>query len=316
MILSCGELLIDFIGSKENPNLFEACPGGSPYNTAMAAGRLGAKSQFFSRVSRDLFGQQLVNHLKAQQVGLQYLVYSDDPTILSFVKMDEKGKPAYAFFPNGCADRMMQPSDMPYPLPPEVQAVQVGSISLVLEPGASSIVDFLQKIHSTCVISYDPNIRAGLIPDHQAYVHRFEQIAGWADIIKLSDEDLEWLYPNLNWQEGLDKILSLGTSLVAFTQGEQGAVIKRLDLEFRQPVVSFGLGDTVGAGDTFHGALLAYLQHHDKLTKKAISEVPEDFLRTMAAYAAKAAGINCSRVGADPPWEQEMNSTTFDTKVQ
>jgi len=304
MILSVGELLIDFIGSTEEG--FVPFPGGSPYNTAIAMGRLGAPTEFFSRISTDMFGQQLVSHLRAQKVGISYAPRSKDPTILSFIKMEAGGKPEYAFFANGCADRMMQPSDLPFPLPKEVQAVQIGSISLVLEPGASSIVGFIEKVHSSVVVSYDPNIRASLIPDHAAYAQRFEKLVGMSDIIKLSDEDLYWLYPGLTWEQGVDKILQLGTTLVALTRGEGGAVLTTAQTRVEQPMVSFGLADTVGAGDTFHGALLAYLYDHELLTKEQIRQLSHDQLQSAGAYATQAAGINCSRKGADPPWKKEM----------
>ena len=306
MILCCGELLIDFIGSNHEKNTYTGFPGGSPYNTAIAASRLGAPTGFFSRISTDMFGVQLKEYLEKQGVNLAYACFSPDPTILSFIKMGADGKPQYAFFPHGCADRMMQVSDLPLPLPPEVQAVLIGSISLILEPGASTIVEFISQIHQNTVISFDPNIRASLIPDQNAYVNRFETLAGWSDVVKLSDEDLNWLYPNLTWQEGMDRLLNLGTALVALTRGAEGAVLRTKTAEVTQPVVSFGLEDTVGAGDTFHGALMAFLHKNGLLEKTLIHSLSEDMLSAGAAFAAKAAGLNCSRKGADPPDLEEM----------
>ncbi|MCF6334853.1 MAG: carbohydrate kinase [Spirochaetales bacterium] len=305
MIISLGEALIDFI-SLEGLK-FNGFPGGSPYNTAIAISRLGTPVQFLGRISRDMFGNQLIKYLKKNSVGTDLIQRTKDKTTLSFVQKQTDGQAEYAFFANSTADRNWNMEDLKsVRLPEEAKIIHFGSISLSQEPCGSSITDFLKNNHKGLLLSFDPNIRPSLVEDRDKFMKRFKELCRISTIVKLSDEDLEWLYPSLTTDNAVKNILESGVSLIALTTGKKGALLINKNNRLSSPLFDLPVADTIGAGDTFHGALLSYLYKKNWIDRNTLNSRTEEQLLTIGNYANKAAGINCSRSGANPPTKLEM----------
>ncbi len=314
MILCCGEALIDFIptvaaASTRGANAAECytpAVGGSPFNTAVAVARLGAPAGFLSRVSRDLFGDQIMEAMNRNSVATTYVARGEQPTTLAFVRRNEQGEARYAFFANGSADRSLSADDTPADLPASVSCLAFGSISLLLEPGATTISQFVLREAGRRVLSFDPNIRANLISDRPAYMQRFLSLAAHATIVKVSDDDLQWLYPDLPLEEAARSLVQAGTALVVVTCGASGSLAFSSNLHVGVPAPVTKVADTVGAGDSFHGGLLAWLHDHDLLSLAAVSQLDKRQAKAALTFAAQVAAVTCSRPGADPAYRSEL----------
>ena len=309
MIICCGEALIDFIPT-EDKKAYRPCPGGSILNIAVGLGRMGVPVGFLSRLSTDLFGNLLENHLVENQVNLQYCPRVDGQTTLAFVSIDEKTspEPQYAFYAEGAVDREMKIADLPAQFPGEVSALHFGSISLVLEPGASTLEVLMQREKHQRIISLDPNVRPIVISDWDAYRDRFEGWLACVDILRLSEADLNLLYPGERIENLLPAWFNLGLSLVIMTRGGDGADGYLPDGNFVSvPGYRVQIRDTVGAGDTFFAAILTYLHEKGYLSNRTmLSQIPLEHLEACISFGSKAAAINCTRDGADPPYRHEM----------
>jgi fructokinase len=310
MIICCGEALIDFIPTGNN-EAYQPCPGGSILNIAVGLGRMGVPVGFLSRLSTDLFGDMLEKHLTSNHVDLRYCPRVDGQTTLAFVSIDDQGaqEPQYAFYAEGAVDREMTSADLPPSLPEEVCALHFGSISLVLEPGASALETLMQREQRQRVITLDPNVRPIVIKDWDAYRKRFEDWLNYVDILRLSQADLELLYPGKEIEAYLPHWFELGVSLVILTQGMHGSMGYLPDGQnVFVPAKMVKVKDTVGAGDTFFSAFLTYLYEIGYLSNRTtISNIPKEELHACLSFATKAAAINCTRDGADPPYRHEMD---------
>lgn len=309
MIICCGEALIDFIPT-ENAKAYQPCAGGSILNIAVGLGRMGVPVGFLSRLSTDLFGDLLNIHLTENHVGLQYCPRVEGQTTLAFVSINEETshEPQYAFYAEGAVDRDMQLADLPDQFPDEVSALHFGSISLVLEPGASTLEALMHREKHQRVISLDPNVRPIVISDWDTYRRRFEGWLSCVDILRLSQADLSMLYPESAIVNLLPHWFNLGVSLVILTHGADGATGYLPNGTITStPGLNVQVRDTVGAGDTFFAAILTYLYEKDYLVDRSlIARMPQDHLQACLSFATNAAAINCTRDGADPPYRHEM----------
>jgi fructokinase len=319
MILACGEALIDMVprASPEGETLFLPCPGGSPYNTAIALSRLGVSAAFWGKFSTDFFGEILTGRLSQNKVNTGLIARSDGASMLAFVKLEKGREPQYIFYTEGSAGRSLSMEDLPASLPPETSCILFGSISLTMEPAASSIEALIRREagRGECgpVISLDPNVRPFMIPDRAAYVKRFEGWAACSVIVKASEADLDFIYPGLGPEQSLENILALGPRLAVLTLGPEGAaaLLKRKDgglLRVTAPAVKLPAADTIGAGDTFHGAFLAWLERGGFMSRQAVSALTEGGLYGALLFANKAASLVCSRRGAEPPTLAEIEA--------
>lgn len=308
MIVSCGEALIDMLPrtSKEGAAVYQPFNGGSPFNTAIALGRLGIITGFFSGLSTDFFGDSLVAALKASNVDLKYTKVWDRPSTLAFVKLDN-GQARYSFFDDNSAGRMLTTKDLPK-LASDVNALHFGSFSLVPEPGASTLEALMTREVERRVICLDPNVRETLIKDRRAYLERINRLIAMCDILKISDEDVTWITGKTDLTAAARKWLNAGAKVVVITRGENGVEVFTKGLSFKQPSLSVKVVDTVGAGDTFTAGFLASLQKAGKLNKAAVSYLDEASLRNAVTYAARAAAVTVSRAGANPPWLHELQN--------
>jgi fructokinase len=311
MIVSVGEALIDFIPARteDGRECFVPAPGGSPYNTAISVARLDVTTGFLGRISQDFFGDRLVSNLQDNNVDVSRIRRSPDPSTLAFVSRDADGNARYAFFANDSADRSLDISDVNEELPDEVEALQCGSISLVLEPGASTIVELIKRESQRRVVSFDPNVRASMITDRTGYISRFEKLSGLSTIVKISIDDLEWIYPGTDMRDCAYTLLALGTDLVVVTRGGDGASAFSKSGEVHVESVDTDIADTIGAGDSFHGGLLAYLQRHGLLSRDRIPELSEQEIEAALRFASQVSAVTCSRHGAQPPYLSEISDS-------
>lgn len=305
MIVCTGEALMDMVPDGEKPDAFLARPGGCPYNTAIAASRLGAKVSFMGRLGTDFFGARLFDRLAANGVDVGSVARRDQGATLAFVSRSPEGDARYAFYSEGAADRSFAPEDLPARLPPEARFLMLGSITMLQEPLASTVESLAARERESLLVSFDPNIRPTLIADRGAYLARFERWTAMSAIVKISSDDLEWLYPGYSFEAGVERLRELGPSLVVATLGREGAVARNARVEARAPAFAVKVADTIGAGDTFHAALLARLDEERVRTRSDLEGLDERTLAGMLRFANAAAAVNCTRTGAEPPSRAE-----------
>ncbi|AIR97769.1 carbohydrate kinase family protein [Streptomyces glaucescens] len=300
MIVVAGEALIDLV--PQGPGALASlrpAPGGGPYNTAVALGRLGSPTAFCSRVSSDAFGEALLDGLRGAGVDVSGVQRGAEPTTLAVATVDAHGSAAYSFYVDGTADRLFS---APATLPAGTRAVSFGTCSLVLEPGASAYEELMRAAAGQGVFTaLDPNVRAGLIPDADAYRARFLTWLPSVTLLKLSEEDARWLGGTpREW-------LAAGPSAVVITRGGDGlTVFTRDGAEYSVPGEKVDVVDTIGAGDTVNAALLHGLAAQHALSPTALAGLDADGWTGLLRFAARAAALTCSRAGAEPPYAHEL----------
>jgi fructokinase len=272
-------------------------------------GRLAVPTGFFCKFSNDFFGDMLVDYLSGNEVDTRYCMRTSHPTTLAFVSLESEDhpEPQFSFYANGSADRSLTVNELPPQLPEKVKVLHFGSISLVMEPGATALETFMAREHGKRIISLDPNVRPNLIADSNTYRSRFEKWLASVTILKLSRLDWRWIYPGINFEACLRRWFDLGVSVVIQTKGGDGAEGYSATGNYsfvETPEVV--IADTVGAGDTFSAATLAYLYQADMMEIEILRKMTSDQLYACLSYASRAAAINCSRIGANPPHKREL----------
>lgn len=308
MIVSCGEALIDFVpmtGSAGEAG-YRPLPGGSPFNVAIAAARLGQPAGFLSRVSTDFFGDQLVATLQANAVDTGLVVRGEESSTLAFVALAPGEEPRYAFFNTGAADRSLVAADVPDTMSDAIACLHFGSFSLAVEPAATTLAGLMARESGRRVISLDPNVRPTLVGERTAYVQRLEALVRLASIVKVSAADLDWLYPGEPAESVARRWLDTGPSVIAVTAGERGAFGLTGSLRAEARGAPVDVVDTVGAGDTFQAGLLVRLAELGRLSLEGLPALSEAELADALAFAGRAAAITCTRPGADPPRRGEL----------
>jgi fructokinase len=279
--------------------------GGSPFNVALALARLGRSASFLSTLSDDAFGRFLSTRLAEAGVGQQFLRRTALRTTLSVVATGPGGEPSYSFYAEAGADRALTIEDLPTALPPEVTAIAAGSYALGVEPVAGAIEHLLRREAGRRAISLDPNVRPRVLGDLDAFRKRFEALLPTATIVKGSAEDVELLYGTRDLISVARDWLGRGPPLVVVTRGEHGplAAFREGLAECAAPRVE--VLDTVGAGDSFHAGLLAWLDAAGRLTREGIADLDRETITSALAFAGAAAALTCTRRGADSPtWDE------------
>lgn len=306
MIVVCGEALVDFTLARCGDGVgYVPHPGGSPYNVAVALGRLDVPVAFLGRVSQDTFGRMLESHLAANGVDLRYVRCGPEPTTLAFVH-EEGGEPEFSFYGEGTADRSLRVSDLPGDFPEDVAVLHFGSISLVLEPAASTLDGLIARERGRRLLSLDPNVRPRLIGDREAYRRRMEGWVASCDLVKASRADLAWLYPGQEVEQVAERWRGLGPAVVVVTAGGQGAEGWTRSGAIHVPAVPVEVVDTVGAGDAFTAGLLAWLWRHGRTDRAGLAALDPSTLGEALAYAGRVAALTCTRPGADPPRRRDV----------
>ncbi|AXC49106.1 carbohydrate kinase [Paracoccus suum] len=304
MILCCGEALIDMV-PVEGGACFRPLPGGAVYNSAVALGRLGAPAGFLWPLSRDPFAAMLRAPLAEAGVAINLCPEVDRPTTLAFVTLTG-GEARYDFYDDGTAGRLFSPADLPPALPDSVEALLIGGISLVPDPCGATVEALAAREAGNCPIFLDPNVRAFFIADAAAHRARLMRLIRLAAIVKLSADDLAWLWPGRQVLECVAEVLSRGPSLVLTTDGANGATAHRRQGAITVPSMPVTVADTIGAGDTFNAGVMAGLHRLGALSHGRIADLHRDDLTEALSLGVRAAAICVSRPGANPPWAEEI----------
>jgi fructokinase len=302
LIVVCGEALIDIVPAADGTR--RPIPGGGPFNTARALARLGAQTAFLGRLSTDAFGVMLAEQLRADGADLSLVSYGPESTTLAVAELDGQGLAEYEFFVKGTSAPNLTLEMLPTTLPADVRALHIGTLGLVLEPMASTLTEMALREGDHRLVMLDPNIRPRLVTDARAYRERLDGLIAHSTIVKASETDLEWLFPELDTEAGADRLLDLGARLVLVTLGAAGALAASSSGQVRVAAPEVEVVDTIGAGDAFGAAVLAWLHDHDALRSDLM--IDNEQLRSMLSFACLVAAITCTRVGADPPWRAEL----------
>lgn len=306
-ILVCGEALVDLVPVHEGPLLAPKL-GGGPFNVAVALGRLGSKVSFLSRVSTDPFGEKILASLRDAGVDVSLVQRGGEPTTLAMTSLADDGSAQYSFYADGTADRLVQD---PGELPEEITTLSFGTLSLLYEPGASVYASILHRAHAAGKLTMlDPNIRPAAIDSTSGDItadgfrRRFKTWLPAVDILKVSEDDSHWLGLG---SEGttVDDWHAAGVTAVVMTRGGDGLSVFTVAGEITVPGVKVDVVDTIGAGDTVHGALLDFLGNETILTRRDLNDMGKRDWEAALGFAARAAAITVSRPGADPPWASE-----------
>jgi fructokinase len=297
----CGEALIDRIHNGDGTQ--RAVPGGGPFNTARALARLEVPTAFLGRLSDDVFGRQMAGLLASEGASLELASIGPEPTTIAIADVDSEGFAEYQFLIEGTSAPNLTVDMLPEQLGPEVAALYVGTLGLVLEPMASTLAELMRREHGRRLVMLDPNIRPGLIPDAD-YRERLQTAISLSTIVKASEADLAWIYPGFGYEQAAAQILNDGVSLVVVTLGARGAFGAHKDARIHVDAPHVEVVDTIGAGDAFGAAFLAWLHDHGAI-RPDLSLADEE-LKAALAYACRAGALTCTRAGADPPWKREM----------
>jgi fructokinase len=292
-----GEVLIDLIpaGVDRKPIV-----GGGPANTAKALAKLGIDTQFIDGISSDQYGQLAKDELVGSGVKLDYVKYSDKPTCLATVSLSESGSATYEFVIENTATFDFTSEWLPKPQTDRPSLLHIGTLATVIETGASVLFQWAQSVEKVAPIVFDPNIRPAVISDRAQYVDQIERWVGISSAVKVSDEDIRWLYPSLEIDQVINNWLKKGPSLVVVTYGDKGLTGYRKGEVVLVDAVKVKVVDTVGAGYTV-GAILV-----EAIVYNGLASLTGSRLETMLKRAAKAAAITVSRVGANPPTSEEL----------
>ncbi len=310
MYVVCGEALFDFFthaaGARSSELEYKAIAGGSPFNVAVGLRRLGVDSALFGGLSSDFLGERLRRVLKEEGVRGDFLIASDTPTTMAMVALDANGHPHYSFRGEGCADRALRSEHLPV-LGNDVRGLHLGSFSLVVQPIGDTLLELARREAGKRLISLDPNVRLNPQPDVALWRERVEELATLADLIKVSDEDLGLLYPETAPEQIIERWLGGRCQLVVMTRGSKGATaFSRKHGVVEVPPRSVQVRDTVGAGDTFQAALLAWLTRAELDSPEGIARLSREQLDSLLNYAVAAAALTCSRTGPDLPFHHEV----------
>ena len=292
-----GEVLIDLIPEGADR---KTVVGGGPANTAKALAKLGVDTQFIDGISTDGYGQMAKDELVSTGVKLDYVKYSDKPTCLALVSLSESGSATYEFVIENTATFDFTLDWLPNPQTVRPSLLHIGTLAIAIEPGASVLFEWAQSVIKVSPIVFDPNIRPAVISDRAQYVAQVERWVSISSAIKVSDDDIKWLYPSLDIGQVVNDWLIKGPSLIVVTYGDKGLTGYRKGEVVSVEAVQVKVADTVGAGDTV-GAILV-----EAILKDGVASLTASRLESMLKRAAKAAAITVSRVGANPPTSEEL----------
>jgi fructokinase len=276
--------------------------GGGPANTAKALARLGHDVQFIDGISSDQYGQMSRKELLDDEVKLDLALKSDKPTCLAIVSLAENGGASYEFEIDGTATFDFSLDWLPDPSRYKPNVLHIGTLVTIIEPGADVLYDWAIRVAEFAPIVFDPNIRPAVMDDRDKYQAAVEKWAAISSVIKVSDDDMAWLYPDQKYTDVAQRWINDGAALVVITRGADGIVGITADGSVEVPGVKIEVADTVGAGDTV-GAIIV-----EAMIEKGILSLTGDVLKSVLHRAAVAAGITCSRKGAQPPYKHELKN--------
>jgi fructokinase len=294
----CGEVLIDLIPGADGVRIGHV--GGGPANTAKALARLGQDVQFIDGISTDVDGVAARKELLEDEVKLDLALTSDKPTCLAIVSLDSNGGASYEFKIAGTATFDFSLDWLPDPARYKPNVLHIGTLATVIAPGADVLYDWALRVAEFAPIVFDPNIRPAVLADRDLYEAAVEKWAAISSVIKVSDDDLAWLYPGQNYADVAARWINDGAALVVVTRGAEGIIGFTSEGSVQVEGAKITVADTVGAGDTV-GAIIV-----EAMIEKGILALTGEVLKATLHRAAVAAGITCSRKGAQPPYKHEL----------
>ena len=293
----CGEALIDLIPRGEQK---VAIVGGGPANTAKALARLGFDSYFIDGISTDSFGGMIKDQLLHDGVNLKYAHYSDKQTCTADVSLDKAGVASYVFIIDGTATFDFTNDWLPDPAQIKPVVLQIGTLATIVQPAADVLLEWAKRVAKVAPIVFDPNVRSSVLPDRPKYQEAIAKWAAISEVIKVSEDDLAWLYPEQDQIAIAEEWIKGGSTLVIITKGSYGIIGVTKDDVVSVPGVKIEVLDTVGAGDTV-GAIVV-----EAIVERGLKVITGDVLREVLVRATKAAAVTCSRAGANPPTRAEI----------
>ena len=303
-ILAIGEALIDVVITHEQPDFPVEIPGGSPANVALTLGRLDRPVALATWIGLDERGRLIDFHMYDSSVHVTGASRGASHTSTALARLDENGTASYTF------DLEWAPAP-PITVPPTAQIIEAGSISAIIEPGASAVLDALTRGREHALVCFDPNARPSIMGDPSAALASLERFIALADVVKVSDEDIEWLTGGASIDEVVDRWLGMGPSLVVVTRGKHGSLsVTSSGLRFTKTPSDVKVVDTVGAGDSFMGGMIDAmwgmgLRGAD--AREALRSLPEEQVRAIIDRASAVSDVTVSRKGANPPWAHELS---------
>ena len=302
MILVGGEALYDLV-LQDGVDDLAGHPGGGPFNAARTIGRLGQPVAYLGRLSTDRFGNRLEAMLREDGVDLGYVVHTDDPTTLALAEVDHEGVARYRFYERGTSAPGLTPETALATLPDDVRLVHVGTLGLALEPIATALEAVVERLAGSALIAVDPNCRPWVIDDHDAYQARMRRVLAHSHVLKVSEEDLAYLEPDLPAVEGVRALLEHGPTVGLLTRGPNGALVITRTAEVAVPAPRAKVVDTIGAGDAFGGGFLGWWSERGLGTDE-LAKI--DVVVEATRFACLVAARTCSRPGASPPYRNEL----------
>jgi fructokinase len=301
VVVVTSEALVDLVLARDGG--LAGHPGGAGYNVARTLGRLGRPVDYLGRVSTDGFGARLRRELEADGVGLDAIVTTDDPTTLALAEIGEDGGAQYRFYEAGTSAPGLTVEAAAAALPDRPATFYTGTLGLVFEPMATAHEALIARLGDDVLVVVDPNIRPSAIHDRAGYRGRLDRVLARADVVKASQEDLEWLEPGAEPAEAMRTLLGRDRAVGLVTLGGDGALVVTADEVVAVEAPAVEVIDTIGAGDSFIGGFLARWRGQG-LGREDLARLDE--LTEAAAFACRVAAITCSRAGADPPRADEL----------
>jgi fructokinase len=315
VVAVAGEALVDLVPAPIS-GYYEFAPGGSPANVAVGLSRLGVPARMLARIAEDPLGSRVREHLSRNGVQLDHVVTATEQTSMAMVMVGPDGGPTYDFRVVGTADWQWTAAELTGALAagPDgpVVALHSGSLALTTAPGDAALRALMARAAETATVSYDPNCRPSLMGKPSDVLAGVQELVGVADVVKVSLEDLAWLMPGFTSEEVLEDWLGRGPAMVIVTLGGDGVTAgTSAGLRTTRPGVPVTVIDTVGAGDTFSGAMLAGLYRRQLLgagARQALHAISHSTMDAVLNDAMLAAAITCSRRGADPPTTRDLEA--------
>jgi fructokinase len=301
-VVVCGEALVDLVPTDGE---LRPHPGGGPFNTARALARLDVPTAYLGRLSTDRYGRLLAERLEEDGVDLAMTSRGEEPTTLALVELDAARVATYRFYVDGTSAPHFTEEMLPTELGSEVAALHLGTLGLLLEPVGTTLTRLARRERRRRALMVDLNIRPGPMADAVRYRNRLFDLMAMSAVVKASDEDLAWFYPGLDPEACANEMIQAGAQLAVITLGADGALATNGRRRVHIPAQPVEVVDTIGAGDAFGAALLAWMVERSLLAIG--STLSENEMRASLEFAAHAAAVTCSRAGADPPWRWEMD---------
>lgn len=299
--LSLGEMLIDFTPAGKTAAgipMFEQNPGGAPANVAVQAARLGVSSGFIGKVGRDMFGAFLKQTLEQNGVNASNLLFSaETATSLAFVQLSESGDRDFSFYRNPGADTQLRFEEVDKALLGGAKVLCFGSLLLTAEPGRTAVPQIAEyaRVHGV-ITAYDPNWRAPLWPDRETGVRAMQSLLPLADVVKVSDEELEMLTDCAEIAAGAGALFARGVKAAVVTRGARGCAVCTPAGMRELSTYDTKVVDTTGSGDSFFGAFLTKLIE----AGQPVAALSLDALCAAADFANAAGSVCATKKGAIP----------------